>query len=343
MKIMPISKHLHDIDINVFPSEYKRLREIIETIEQKCGNDIAVPEPVDELIGEYVKLLKQTAKIVRISDNNQQKLRNARQKLEQQNEIISNKNFELNKANEKILLELKRAAEYVHSIIPAPTNFDSYGIKIDWSFIPSLHLGGDLLGFKQLDDDNFALYLLDVCGHGVRSALYSVSVVNTINNAHLSGIDYRDPGELLNALNLSFQMKDHDNLYFTIWYGVYNRKTHILEYCAAGHPPAFLLDKNLALTQLGSDNFFIGIIKDAQYKSEQIEIMPPANLMIYSDGAYEIPIEGGDMMTIDQFADFIYDSFKANEDIKDIYDKLVKLYDNNPLDDDFSILKASFR
>ncbi|MBS3999295.1 MAG: SpoIIE family protein phosphatase [Desulfobulbaceae bacterium] len=340
---MGLDKHLHEIDINVFPGEYKRLRDIIDSIELQYGTDNTNMQHIDELVCEYAKLLKQTAKIVRISDNNQQKLRNARQKLETQNQVISVKNQELNRANEKILLELKRAAEYVRSIIPEPAAFDSHNLKIDWSFIPSLHLGGDLLGFKQLDSEHFALYLLDVCGHGVRSALYSVSVVNTINNAHMTGIDYRDPGELLNALNQQYQMKDHDNLYFTIWYGVYNHKSKILNYCAAGHPPAFLLDQNLALTQLGSDNFFIGIIKDTHYKSEQVEIVPPANLMIYSDGAYEIPIDGDEMMTINQFADFIYESFKANEDIKDIYDKLVKLYDNNPLDDDFSILKASFR
>jgi hypothetical protein len=121
---MGLDKHLHEIDINVFPGEYNRLRGIIDSIEQQYGTDNPYMQHIDELVNEYAKLLKQTAKIVRISDNNQQKLRNARQKLEAQNQVISVKNLELNRANDKILLELKRAAEYVRSIIPEPAAFD---------------------------------------------------------------------------------------------------------------------------------------------------------------------------------------------------------------------------
>lgn len=334
---------LNEIDFNVFPNEYKRLKEIINHFEEICPSGQLLPQPVNDILEEYIKLIKQSAKLVRISDNNQQKLRNARQKLEEQNAIISRQMDELDKANTKIINELKRAAEYVHGMIPKPTAFEEFNITADWSFIPSLHLGGDLLGYKLIDEDNIAFYLLDVCGHGIRSALYSVSVVNTINNAHLKGVDYTNPAKLLDALNQAYNMKDHDNLYFTIWYGVYNKYTKILKYCAAGHPPAFLLDTNSILTRLGANNFFIGLIKNTSYENEQIEISQPANLLIYSDGAYEIPTSTGEMMTLDEFAKLIYESFKKDEDIHDIYEKLVKLYDNNPLDDDFSILKITFR
>ncbi len=341
---MSDNSFLNEIDVAVFPSEHKRLTEIINNyFNDICPAGESLPQPVNDLLEEYVKLIKQTAKLVRISDNTQQKLRNARQKLEIQNEIITRQVNELDKANTKIITELKRAADYVRSIIPKPAYFEKFSIKADWSFIPSLHLGGDLLGYKVLDENNMAFYLLDVCGHGVRSALHSVSVVNTINNAHLKEVDYSNPAKLLDALNRVFNMRDNDNLYFTIWYGVYNKNTRILEYCAAGHPPAFLLDSYHILTRLGSNNFFIGLMKETSYENEQVEIAGPANLIIYSDGAYEIPTSTGEIMTLDKFADLIYDSFKKNENIHDIYEKLIRLYDDNPLDDDFSILKISFR
>jgi len=334
---------LNKIDFAVFPSEYKRIKKIVDNFKEICPEGESLPKPVNDLLEEYVKLINQTAKLLRISDNNQQKLRNARQKLEEQNETITRQMQELDKANSKILNELNRAAEYVHGMIPKPTSFDVFSVNVDWTFIPSLHLGGDLLGFKVLDESNIAFYLLDVCGHGVRSALYSVSVVNTINNSHLSGVDYTNPADLLDALNQVFHMSDHDNLYFTIWYGVYNKDSKILKYCAAGHPPAFLLDKNNILSRLGAENFFIGLLKNTKYKNEQVEISYPANLLIYSDGAYEIPMSKGEMMTLDEFENLVYESFKNNEDIHGLYDKLVKIYNDNPLDDDFSILKITFR
>lgn len=66
--------------------------------------------------------------------------------------------------SQKILQgELADAAAYVKSILPLPlTN----GIKSDWRFIPSTQLGGDAFGYHWLDGRYFAIYLLDVCGHG---------------------------------------------------------------------------------------------------------------------------------------------------------------------------------
>jgi hypothetical protein len=35
-------------------------------------------------------------------------------------------------------------------------------------------------------------------------------------------VDFHDPGQVLTALNDAFQMERHNNMYFTIWYGVYD-------------------------------------------------------------------------------------------------------------------------
>jgi sigma-B regulation protein RsbU (phosphoserine phosphatase) len=46
-------------------------------------------------------------------------------------------------------------------------------------------LGGDSFGYHWIDDDHFAVYLLDVSGHGWGAALLSVSVINVLGAALL--------------------------------------------------------------------------------------------------------------------------------------------------------------
>ena len=132
--------------------------------------------------------------------------------------------------------EMKQAAHYVQSLLP--DKLKKGDIRTDWRFIPSAELGGDSFGYHWLDDDHFAFYLLDVSGHGVGSALLSVSAMNALRSQALPQTDFRVPGQVLGALNNAFQMEQQNGLYFTIWYGVYHKPTRRIDYSGGGHPPA---------------------------------------------------------------------------------------------------------
>ncbi len=130
--------------------------------------------------------------------------------------------------------ELAEAADYVTSLLPPPLTGD---VSTDWKFIPSTQLGGDSFGYHWLDDDHLAMYLLDVCGHGVGAALLSISAVNVLRSYLLPDTDFHDPGQVLSATNDMFQMENHNNMYFTIWYGVYSRSRREIRHACGGHPP----------------------------------------------------------------------------------------------------------
>ena len=135
--------------------------------------------------------------------------------------------------------ELDEAENYVISLLPA--KIDSADLHTDWVFKSSTELGGDCFGYDWIDSDKFAIYLLDVCGHGVGAALLSVSAMNVLRSRTLSGIDFAQPDQVLNALNAAFDMDKQNGMYFTLWYGVYDRKTRTLSYASGGHPPAMLV------------------------------------------------------------------------------------------------------
>ena len=72
----------------------------------------------------------------------------------------------LARSRQKLQDQLQGAADYLQSLLPAPMQSP---LHIDWRYLPSADLGGDVFGYDWIDDDHLAAYLLDVTGHGVDS------------------------------------------------------------------------------------------------------------------------------------------------------------------------------
>jgi sigma-B regulation protein RsbU (phosphoserine phosphatase) len=254
---------------------------------------------------------------------------------------------ERNKAYEVLAKELAEAAEYVTSLLPTPLDDKP---STEWCFVPSTQLGGDSFGYHWIDDDHFAIYLLDVCGHGVGAALMSVSAMNILRSQSLPDVDLRKPAEVLKGLNETFPMEDHNGMFFTIWYGVYNRATQKLAYASAGHPPAVLVDgtsaKDAEMHLLETRGIVIGAMPDMEFKAAEQSISAFSKLYIYSDGAYEITVkETGKMWEPEQWEKMLSEyahSDDAGQKVESIRDQVSKIQDSDQFEDDFSLLEVTF-
>ncbi|WP_432738656.1 SpoIIE family protein phosphatase [Maridesulfovibrio sp. FT414] len=210
---------------------------------------------------------------------------------------------QLLESRDELRKELAVAADYVTSLLPAPVREGE--VIADWRFIPSASLGGDSFGYHWLDDDHFAMYLLDVCDHGVGSALLSVSAMNVLRSQTLPDTDFLKPEMVLEALNNSFQMEQQNNLYFTMWYGVYCKSERTLTFSSGGHPPALLVSGGTA-QQLRTPGMIVGGMPDMTYVSKSVPVEPGARFFLYSDGVYELrKVSDGKMWEFDGFASFM--------------------------------------
>ncbi len=213
----------------------------------------------------------------------------------------------LQASQHRLANEMDQAAHYVRSLLP--DKLKKGDIRTDWRFVPSAELGGDSFGYHWLDDDHFAFYLLDVSGHGVGSALLSVSAMNALRSQALPQTDFRSPGQVLGALNNAFQMDQQNGLYFTIWYGVYHKPSRRIDYSGGGHPPAFLVNgpsaDQAALEVLESTGPMVGAIPDLEFRTSSTQLQAFAKLYLYSDGVYEIERTDGSMWPFDDFVAFM--------------------------------------
>lgn len=250
-----------------------------------------------------------------------------------------------NEVMRQLAAELAEAADYVRNLLPPPLLEGP--LRTDWKLIPSTSLGGDSFGYYWLDEDHFAAYLLDVCGHGVGAALLSVSVLNVLRTQTLPKTDFKKPDEVLTALNEAFQMERQNFKFFTIWYGVYNRTTRKLVYASGGHPPAVLVDRSAAQTagnmRLATPNPIIGGMPDLAYTCDTIDVGESARLYIYSDGVYEVEAPDGNMWTLDGFVDFMGETAVQDQSRLDRLWHFVKeMRGQENLEDDFSIVELTF-
>ncbi len=253
----------------------------------------------------------------------------------------------LQESEQRLANEMNQAARYVRSLLPEKLKKGE--IRTDWRYVPSAELGGDSFGYYWLDDEHFAFFLLDVSGHGVGSALLSVSAMNALRSQALPQTDFRAPSEVLAALNNAFQMDQQNGLFFTIWYGVYHKPTRRLDYAGGGHPPVLLVNgpsaDRAALETLDSNGPMIGAVPDIPYRGGSVSLDAFAKLYLYSDGVYEIEKTDKTMWPFDQFVAFMKPGPHEADDGA-MMDRLIAhdraIQGREEFVDDFSIVEMRF-
>lgn len=241
--------------------------------------------------------------------------------------------------------ELSEAADYVKKILPPL--IPEGAIRTNWRFVPSTSLGGDAFGYHMVDKDHFAIYLIDVSGHGVGAALLSASAINMLRSQSLPNTDFKYPEQVLGSLNLAFPSETNKDMFFTMWYGVYNEKRRELTYASGGHPPAILFDSNSAsdskISLLKTPNYVIGGMPEATYLTKKCPVGERNTLYIYSDGVYEIEKPDGSMWRFQEFTDLMQKMKAKNQPVLDrLYSYVRELGIAETLEDDFTILEVVF-
>ncbi len=243
-------------------------------------------------------------------------------------------------------LELAEAADYVRSLLPPPLVGT---VSIDSRFIPSRELGGDCFDYYWLDPDYLVFYLLDVSGHGLGSALPSISVQNVLRSQSLPDVNFYQPAAVLKALNETFQMNDQNEKYFTMWYGIYNCSRRLLTYASAGHPPAILISPDGDRYQakpLRTPNLPVGMMPDVTYEIGRCVVPQKSQIYVFSDGVYESfdpaqPSAPEIPWGLDEFVEMLVDH-ADNLDLDQLLKEIQAARGTMLFPDDVSLLRIMF-
>lgn len=323
-------ERLKEIPI-IFLSALGEIKDKIHGLE--IGGSDYIAKPFDK--GEFLARVRNHLKIRRLTKD------------------VLAANRELRDKQKRLDEDLRAAAGIQLSLLPKRLP-ESTKIEMAWKFIPSDAIGGDIFNAFSLDERHFGFYMLDVSGHGVPSALVTVSVSQALQT-HSNGIlkqmlaeapYYRilSPQEVLECLEIEYPLERFDK-YFTIFYGVVHLEKGELIYSSAGHPPAILLRGNGDMELLEEGGPIIGMGRGLPFDMGHLKLSPRDKLILYTDGVAECRNQEGEFYGTERF-------FKAlmhlrQEEIDVLLDKFVdelKAFCGTAKpDDDITLLGMAYR
>ena len=221
---------------------------------------------------------------------------------------------------------------------------DKGRVHTDWVLQPSTRLGGDSFGYHFIDEQTFAIYLLDVTGHGTEAAMHAVSVTNVLRQRAIPGVDPRDPARVAAYLNDTFQMGNHGNMLQSLWYGVCDLGSRTLDFTSAGHHPGYLVGPGRGpATPLDVSNVLIGMMPGYAFRSAKVEVAPGSSLFVFSDGAFEIVASDGREWTIEDLVPILSEPLvPGKQESRRILDAVKTRTGREAFEDDFTLVVATF-
>jgi len=160
-------------------------------------------------------------------------------------------------------------------------------------YLPAETVSGDFFTISALSDHEAAVFLCDVAGHGVRSALVTAVIRALVEELRPAA---GDPGEFLTQLNRELTaILKHSNttLPTTAACFVADARTGLLRFANAGHPKPLLVNRATGrvtplANQHGKAQLALGLLAEVAYQTTEITLAPRDLLLLFTDGLYEV-------------------------------------------------------
>jgi sigma-B regulation protein RsbU (phosphoserine phosphatase) len=280
----------------------------------------------DPLLAALIQQLIEYRATIADSEINQRLLHELIARYAESERRLNQLNRELTLKQDRLEQDLTAAAEIQKSLLPNNVNYGDV-LDVAWRFQPCDKIGGDIFNIIQLDADHWALYVIDVAGHGVPAAMVAVTVYQYLQPGSgnlmlrpeeaLSAQEIKPPAQVLEFLDREYPFERFNN-FFTMNYVIINIRSGILTSSSAGHPPPIILRKDGTLVPLTKGGRPIGTIdlrldadKPILYEEQQDQIGVEDKLVFYTDGVYEYQNEQGDFYGNARFRE----QLKGNKDL----------------------------
>lgn len=255
-------------------------------------------------------------------------------------------NQELKDSNQKLILkqnalneDLYAAAYIQQSLLPVhPPKIEH--LEIAWICNPCEMVGGDICSINRFNNEMSVFYVLDVSGHGVPSAMVTVSVTQFIQQYE----SFFSPKETLTALNQSYPFEKF-NMFSTIFYMTFNSQKGTLTYTSAGHPPAVHLSPDSPFRLLTSNGPVIGIETNYSYEECVENLHFGDKIILYSDGIVEFTDDSDKQYGSERFYRLLEEikSHPVQEIVTIVNEKLKDFGKGKAPRDDVSMIALEFK
>lgn len=181
--------------------------------------------------------------------------------------------------------ELDVARTIQQNLLPANPP-EREGLDVSGRNIPADEIGGDYFDWLALDDDQLAVVVGDISGHGIPAALLMAHLRASFHATAEAG---RSPEAIVTTINRSLARATTPGKFATFFLGVISVREKRLRYCNAGHNSPLLL-RDGVLHLLPATGVPLAVMEEVRYKGGEEAFQTGDVLVIYSDGIPEAPI-----------------------------------------------------
>ena len=190
-------------------------------------------------------------------------------------------------------------AAQVHRRLCAPRLLRYGEFEIASEIFAVRHLPGDFFTVEQTKS-GIVMALGDICGKGLAAGMWTTHVVGMVraHTATLSGSE-----QVVAGVNRDICRMSTVRPLASLFLAHLDPATGVLNYCSAGHPPAFLLRADKSFESLAVGGLLLGVLDDPVYSAAQVRLEAGDTLLIFSDGILESQDQRGE--------EFGYERLKA--------------------------------
>ena len=170
-----------------------------------------------------------------------------------------------------------------------PKDFPPFPNRHDFDIFASMtaakEVGGDFYDFFMINNDTLGFVIGDVSGKGIPAAIF-MAVSRTLIRA--TGLKGMAAGECMHYVNNLLCNESVASMFVTVFYGILNTKTGVLEYANAGHNPPYLLRNDQTIEKLeSSGDIVLGCFEEMQFQTRKATLNPNDGILLYTDGVTE--------------------------------------------------------
>ncbi|MGQ7869948.1 SpoIIE family protein phosphatase [Sunxiuqinia sp. sy24] len=260
----------------------------------------------------------------------------------QYNTYVEEQN-QVRKDKRKYEKDLKSAKEIQRTIIPQDYSFLDKHKEIDLHAIlqPAESIGGDLYDFFFIDNDHLLFTMGDVSGKGIPAALF-MAVATTMIKSKSTNLSARN---IVDVVNKALSKENSNQHFLTLFLGILNVKTGILDYCNAAHNYPFLLRRNKEIIQLEQTHGLpIGVYSNKTYQSQSLVLAKGDILFLYTDGVTDCKNKYGEMYGLNRLSRLmeISKSMPPKSLIERMMSELIAFKGETKQADDISLMAIQF-
>jgi len=186
--------------------------------------------------------------------------------------------------------ELKQAREIQQGLLPKElpqlTEFEIVGV---WE--PARLVGGDYYDVIRLGKDRLAICIADVVGRGISAALLMANVQASVR---AFATETASPSYVCSRINSVLCANIASGKFVTLFYGILDASSRILQYTNAGHLRPILIGSDGSVKHLENGGALLGVFPDWKYDNSTVEFGAGDILMLFTDGISEAMAPDGE-------------------------------------------------